>query len=412
LRDLILPTFHRHQGLQYFAEQGGIDLMRHVALIYDGKLPYDLKVMSGVAQYLQEGAEFITYTEEDALMNQKLPDLRTWHGDGIIADFDDPRVAAAVLRTKLPTVGFGGGFGWYPAKSGIPYFFSDQVKIGEMAADHLMERGLQHFAYCDYARSFTNIWSEERQRSFANRLAQYGFSCSVFRPVHKTTRQWSSVLTSLGKWLLSLPKPVGVMGANDRRAYHVLEACRTYQIQVPEQVAVLGVDNDEMLCQLSNPALSSIEQGAKQIGYQAAALLDRMMKSAKSVALRHVIAPIEVVTRKSTDVLAIEDGVSSTAMSFIRSNAHRGIGVGDVVRAVGMSRSTLETRFRTAVGHTVHDIIRRAQLDHARHLVAESGLAMKEIAANSGFQSVQHMTSLFTRAYGSPPARYRKNLIR
>lgn len=386
--------------------------MKHVALIYDGKLPYDLKVMSGVAQYMQEGAEFITYTEEDALVNQRLPDLRTWHGDGIIADFDDPRVAAAVLRAKLPTVGFGGGFGWYRSNAGIPYFFSDQAKIGEMAADHLMERGLQHFGYCDYARSFTNVWSEERQTSFTDRLAQYGFSCSIFHPIHKTTRKWSSVLTSIGKWLQSLPKPVGVMGANDRRAYHVLEACRTFQIRVPEEVAVLGVDNDEMLCQLSNPALSSIEQGAKQIGYQAAALLDKMMRSAKTVPVRNLIAPIEVVTRKSTDVLAIDDSIASIAMSYIRANAHRGIGVSHVVKAVGMSRSTLETRFRTATGHTVHEIIRRVQLNYARHLVADSGLAMKEIAANSGFQSVQHMTSLFAKTYGLPPARYRKNFIR
>lgn len=386
--------------------------MRHVALIYDGKLPYDLKVMSGVAQYLQEGAEFIPYAEEDALKNQKLPDLRTWRGDGIIADFDDPGVAAAVLRSRLPAVGFGGGFGWYPRNAGIPYFFSSQKKIGEMAADHLMERGLRHFAYCDYARSATNAWSEERQGSFAARLAKYGNSCSIFHPVHKTTRQWSSVLASLGKWLLTLPKPIGVMGANDRRAHHVLEACRAYEIRVPEEVAVLGVDNDEMLCQLSSPALSSIEQGAKQIGYQAAVMLDRIMAGAKPGKLDHVVAPIAVVTRKSTDVLAIQDEVTASAMNFIRDKAHLGINVSDVVDAIGMSRSTLESRFRDSLGRTVHEVIRRIQLDHARRLVSETSLAMKEIAANTGFRSVQHMTSLFGRSFGATPARYRKELIR
>ena len=108
------------RGPRAFAGAGGSGQMRHVALIYDAKLPYDLKVISGVALYMQEGAEFITYTEEDALSNQRLPDLRSWHGDGIIADFDDPKVAAAVLRCKLPAVGFGGGFGWYPAQAGIP----------------------------------------------------------------------------------------------------------------------------------------------------------------------------------------------------------------------------------------------------------------------------------------------------
>jgi len=385
--------------------------MRHVALIYDAKLPYDLKVISGVALYMQRSTEFVTFTEEDALKNQRLPALRSWRGDGIIADFDDPNVATAVLRSKLPTVGFGGGFGWYPQNAGIPYFFSDQRKIGEMAADHLMERGFQNFGYCDFARSATNVWGVERGGSFAARLAQHGFSCSLFHPPYKTVRNWTSVLASIGNWLQSLPKPVGVMGANDRRAYHVLEACREHKIRVPEEVAVIGVDNDEMLCQLSNPALSSIEQGAKQIGYQAAALLDRMMRGARPRRRHYVIAPIAIVTRRSTDVLAIEDPLILEAMAFIRSNSQHGINVTDVVKAVGVSRSTLESRFKASVGETIHAVIRRIQLDRARRLISETNLAMKEIAAHTGFKSIQHMTSLFGKAFGQTPGRYRKHLI-
>lgn len=395
----------------WFDDAAGVKTMQHVALIYDAKLPYDLKFMSGVARYIQEGAEFIIYTEEDALKNQRLPDLRSWHGDGIIADFDDPNVASAVLRSRLPTVGFGGGFGWYTRPVGIPYFFSDQRKIGKMAAEHLMERGFRHFAYCDFARSPTNAWSEERQRSFAAELSKRRFSCSVFHPKHKTIRHWNSVLAALGKWLLELPKPVGVMGANDRRAHHVLEACRAHKIRVPGEVAVLGVDNDEMLCQLSNPALSSIEQGAKQKGYEAAVLLDRMMKGKGPRRLHYVIAPIGVVTRRSTDVLAIKDSLAADAMAFIRSHFHTGISVTDVVSALGMSRSTIELRFRSSVGQSVHEVIRRVQLDRARQLITETNLAIKEIAANTGFRSVQHMTSLFGECFGQTPARYRKELL-
>ena len=385
--------------------------MRQVALIYDGKLPYDLKVMSGVAKYIQEGADFILYTEEDALKNQRLPDLRSWHGDGIIADFDAPNVAAAVQRSRLPAVGFGGGFGWYSKDSGMPYFFSDQAKIGEIAAGHLIERGFRNFAYCDYARSATNVWSEERQNSFATTLAKHGLSCSVYRPKHKTTRQWNSMLSSIGSWLLSLPKPVGVLGANDRRAYHVLEACRASQIRVPEEVAVLGVDNDEMLCQLSNPALSSIEQGAKTIGYEAALLLESMMSGARPRKIHHVISPIGIVTRRSTDVLAIEDEISANAMIYIRSHFHTGISVADVVSAVGTSRSTIESRFKASVGQSVHDIIRKIQLDRARELISETNVAIKEIASNTGFRSVQHMTRLFGDAFGQTPAKYRKSRL-
>jgi LacI family transcriptional regulator len=385
--------------------------MRRVALIYDAKLPYDLKVISGVALYMQEGADFITYIEEDALKDQKLPDLRSGRVDGIIADFDDPGVADAVLRSKLPAVGFGGGYGWYSQDSGIPYFFNDQRMIGEMAADHLLERGFRSFGYCGYVRNPQNLWNGERQQSFAARVASRGFPCSVYRPLHRTTRQWDFVLASLGSWLRSLPKPVGVMGANDRRARHVLEACRAYQLRVPGEVAVIGVDNDETLCLLSTPALTSIEQDAKRIGHEAAALLDRMMRGRKARQRHIVVNPVGVVTRKSTDVFAIEDSVVVDGIAFIRSNAYAGIKAADVVKALAFSRSGLESRFKATMGHTIHEVIRKVQLDSARDMISATNLAIKQVAANTGFKSVQHMTSLFGKAFGLTPARYRKRLM-
>jgi len=386
--------------------------MRHVALIYDAKLPYDLKVISGIALYVQEGADFITYIEEDALKNQRLPDLRSWRGDGIIADFDDPGVADAVLRSRLPAVGFGGGYGWYSPDSGIPYFFNDQSMIGQLAADHLLERGFRNFGYCGYVRDPKNLWNGERQQSFAARVASRGFHCSVYRPLHKTARDWNSVLASLGSWLRSLPKPVGVMGANDRRAHHVLEACRAYQLRVPEEVAVIGVDNDEILCQLSSPALSSIEQDAKGIGHEAAALLDRMMRGKKPRQQHIIVKPIGVVTRKSTNIFAIDDAAVLEGMRFINSHAHEGIKAADIVSALAISRSSLETHFKARMGYTLHEVIRKVQLDSARHMILETNLAIKQVAANTGFKTVQHMTSLFGKAFGLTPAKYRKQMTR
>ena len=177
--------------------------MRRVALIYDAKAPYDLKVISGISRYVQEGAEFNIYIEEDVLKSQKLPDLRSWHGDGILADFDDPGVADAVSRAKLPVVGFGGGFGWYPRRSRIPYFFSNQVAVAEMAANHLLDRGFQHFAYCGFIPNPTNLWSDQNViELLPGRLTPRGFSCHMLsRGLHKTTRQWNSILASLVSWL-------------------------------------------------------------------------------------------------------------------------------------------------------------------------------------------------------------------
>jgi LacI family transcriptional regulator len=175
---------------------------------------------------------------------------------------------------------------------------------------------------------------------------------------------------------------------------------------------VIGVDNDELLCQLCTPELSSIEQNAKQIGYDAASLLDRMMQGKMPRRRHYVLEPIGIVTRRSTDVFAIEDSLISNAMTFIRINAHSGIKVSDVVKALGVSRSSLESRFKATTGYTIHETIRKIQLDHARRMISETGLAVKEVAVNAGFRSVQHMTSLFGKAFGRSPARYRKESIR
>src|SRR5580704_11438983 len=362
------------------------DRTRRVALIYDAKLPYDLKVISGIARYVQEGADLNIYIEEDALKRQRLPDLRSWHGDGILADFDDPGVAAAVSRARLPVVGFGGGYGWYSPQSGIPYFFSNQTAVA-------------------------NLWGEERCRAFAERVSTRGFPCHIYPVVHRTTRQWNSVLASMGRWLKRLPKPVGLMAANDKRARHVLEACHTYGLHVPEEVAVIGVDNDEVLCQLSSPPLSSVEQDAKRIGYEAIALLDRLMGGEKARQRHFFIDPLGVVTRHSTDILAVQDRLVARAIALIQSAASKGIRVRDVVNSLAISRSTLETRFKTATGNTISTAIRRSQLQRVQRMIAETNLAMKEIAAVTGFKSVQHMTTSFGKTFGRTPAKYRKAML-
>lgn len=388
--------------------------MRHpkrIALIYDARLAYDLKVMTGVAAYQQQGGDYSVYIEENALRDQRLPDLRAWKGDGIIADFDDPKIARAVVHSRLPVVGFGGGYGWYLPKSRIPYFFPNNEAVSHLAATHLLDRGLRHFAYCGYAHTPINGWSEEREKSFSEAINRAGYSCSVYRGRYKRTRQWVSVQNSLGKWLLSLQKPLGVMAANDNRARQVLETCRAFNLKVPQEVAVIGVDNDELLCQLSSPLLTSIEQGAKRIGYEAAALLDEMMQGRKPSELHYVTQPVGVVTRRSTDIFAIDDPKVAQAIGFISEHAVEGIKVRDVVNAVAISPSGLEHRFKSALGYTIRASIRRVQLECARRLITDTTLPLKQVAAKSGFKSVQHLTTLFGKAFGHPPGEYRKVVV-
>jgi len=382
--------------------------VRHVALIYDARQLYDVKVMAGVAAYMRTVDNWSVYIEENWLGDQRLPDLRTWRGDGIIADFDDPRVAAQVTASRIPAVGFGGGFGWYDPGSRIPYFGPNDRAIARLAAEHLLDRGFHHFAFCGYPANRVNGWSQERGRQFAARVGEAGWSCSTYLGRHRSTRDWEGFCASLTRWLASLPKPVGLMAADDKRARQVLEVCRLAGIQVPDEVAVIGVDNDEMLCQLSHPSLSSVESGARRVGHQAAALLDQLMAGRRPRQLKFMADPEGVVTRQSTDVLAVDDGDVARAVALIRSNATAGLTVPEVCDALKLARSTLELRFKRVMGRTLFAEIRRVQLQRAERLVRASDLTLKQIAAQCGFQSVQHMTTLFAARFGRPPAAYRR----
>ena len=382
---------------------------RRIALIYDARSAYDTKVMAGIATYLHEAVGWNVYIEENALKDQRLPDLGTWKGDGIIANFDHPRVAAAVVKSRLPAVGFGSGYGWYPPASEIPYFFTNNVAITALAADHFVSKGLRHFAFCGYPASRINGWSSERQDSFKAELARRGYPCKVYPAKTATEATWVSLHRSLDAWLRSLPKPVGILASNDIRGRQILESCRDCSLRVPENVAVLGVDNDELLCSLSSPLLSSIEQGAKRLGYEAAKLLDSLMSKPASLRSRkNVIDPFGVVARASTDVLAIEDPHLAKAMTFISHHFADGISVEDVVAAGGLSRSGMEKKFRASLRFSIGSAIRRFQLERARELILTTNLPLKEIAANLSYPSVQHMTTIVRRAFGHPPARLRQ----
>jgi len=380
--------------------------VRHVAVIVDAARPYDRKIIRGVAAYGKEAGNWSLYVEEDPL--EKLPDLRTWRGQGIVANFDDRKVAAAVRGLRVPVVGVGGGYGWYDPATRIPYFLVDNAAIARQAAEHLLDCGFRHLAYCGYPCTRINRWSEERARAFHDRAAEAGCPCSVYTGRHETARNWPELQRGLTTWLRTLEKPLGLMACNDVRARHVLEACRTLGLRVPDDVAVIGVDNDEMICDLTDPPLSSVEQGAQRMGYQAAALLDRLMSGKTTRQLRFVVEPEGVVPRRSTDTLAIDDPEVALAMRFIRDRACEGIHIDDVVGAVGPSRSTVERRFKAVVGRTIHAEIDRVRLERARELITTTDLPLKRVATLAGFKYVQYLTKLFRERLGQTPAAFRK----
>lgn len=388
-----------------------------VAVILDAARPYDRLIIAGVAQFARERTQWSLYVEEDPL--QKLPDLARWHGQGIIANFDDRRVATAIRGLGIPVVGVGGGYGWHEPSSGIPYIYTDNAAIGRLGAEHLLACGFETLAFCGYPRTTTSGWSEERAAAFAEACTRAKRPCHAFSGRHGNARHWADLQGELTRWLSQLPKPMGLMACNDVRARHVLEACRTLGLRVPRDVAVLGVDNDEMICELTDPPLSSIDQAARRIGYEAAATLDRLMQTAagrgrrrhslrgQSAAERLVVPPIGVVARASTDTLATSDPAVIETLHALRRTPWIKPAVEALAAAVGLSRTSLESRFKAAVGRSLHEEYIRLRLAAARRLITGSDLPLKTVAARTGFPSVQYMTTFLRRHTGLTPARLR-----
>ena len=372
--------------------------------------PYDRGIIRGIAHYMHEVGNWSLYAEEDPI--QKLPDLRHWDGDGLIVDFDDRKVATALREVCTPVVGIGGGYGWYDPASNIPYLVTDNATIGTLAAEHLLDCGLTQFAFCGFPRTRVNGWSAERAKAFRARIRRRGHSYSIYTGTQASARRWSDIQQGLVEWLKTLHCPLGLMACNDARARHVLEACRTLGLRVPDDVAVIGVDNDEIMCELTRPPLSSVEQGTFQMGYEAAALLDRLMAGRRPRRKEYLIPPAQLVARQSTDVLAVDDPDVATAIRFIRAHACEGIQLADVLEQVAVSCSTLEKRFRTLLGRTIHSEIQRVQIEQVKQLLDTTSLSIQQIMRRAGFNYVQYMTSLFHRMTGYTPAEYRTRNMR
>jgi len=382
---------------------------RRVAVLGNVARRYDRRVIQGVTAYVRKTGGWNLYVEEDPL--QKLPKLEKWDGDGIIANFDDHKIAVAVRELTIPVIGFGGGRGWYDPACGVPYFTTDNAAIGRLAAEHLLDCGFTRLAFYGNPRRRLAQWSEERERAFGQRADDAQVSCAVYHGRHADAQHWLRQLRELSAWLKSLSKPIGLMACTDIRARQVLEACRTIGARIPEDVAVIGVDNDEMICELTTPPLSSIEQGSRQIGFQAAALLDRLMagRARAKRPSRHVIAPEALISRQSTDVLACNDPELTRAIRFVREHACDPISVADVLRIVPVSRSTLENRFRASLSRTVHAEIQRVQVERARELLVHTDLLIKQIAVRCGFKYVPYLTRVFSLQVGLSPIEYRRH---
>lgn len=377
-----------------------------VAILTGLSQPSDRRMIQGVIAYAREQANWDLYIEEKPL--HRLPRLREADTQGAIVGFDDRETATAIRGLKIPLVGFGGGHAWYDPASGIPYFTTDNAAIARLAAQHLLDCGFSRLACYGDRPGRLHRWCERRIQAFRHEAQRAGVACSILRARSPTARNWIKLQRELSAWLAALPKPVGVFACTDFRARHVLQVCRTIGVPVPDDVAVVGVDNDEMLCELTTPPLTSIEQGYFQIGYQAASLLERLMRREKPPQFRWAIPPERLVARQSTDVVACQDEDMATALRFIRRHACAGIDVAAVQETIHASRSTLDRKFLATLGRTVHAEIQRVQVERVKQLLVASSLMVKQIAKRCGFRYAEYMTMVFQRHTGQSPIQYRQ----
>lgn len=372
---------------------------RKVALLIETSNAYARGLVQGVVHYVREHHPWSFQMMEQGRGDDPPPWLAEWDGDGVIARIETPRIARAVVKCGLPTVDLSAA----RLVPTVPWVETDDAEIAHIAAEHLIERGFKHFGYCGDARFNWSVW---REGFFSDELRKAGHDCHAYRGDEAVT-DLDAQSRHLANWIRELPKPVGIMACYDRRGQQVLDACRNASLAVPDEVAVVGVDNDELLCELAAPPLSSVIPNTHRTGYEAAALLDRMMSGKKVTAKSHLIAPLGVAARQSTDVLAIDDREVAGAVRFIREHACEGINVSDLMGSVKLSRRVLEQRFQKLLGRTPHEEILHVRLNRVQRLLAETDLPLYLIAERAGFEHVEYLSVAFKRELGKTPRQFR-----
>jgi LacI family transcriptional regulator len=331
-------------------------------------------------------------------------DLRRLSPAGAIAYVCTRPLATAVRRFRGSVVNVCGALAGLP----FPAVGIDNEAVGRTAADHFLGRGFKRFAFLGHGGF---AFSTRREEGFACRLWETGYSVATYhapggedfrpngRPIGPSTR--------LGDWLQRLPKPCALFACNDIWGGYATEVCRRVGIAIPDELAVVGVDDDDLLCELARPRLSSVRVPSERIGFEAAAMLDRLLSGRKPPRVPTLLPPTGVAVRQSSDLLAIDDAAVKVMLGRIRQAGDVPVRVDDVVRELSVCRRSAERRFRSVVGRGIAAEIRRSRVERAKELLAETGLSVADVAARTGFASPQRFAVAFRRTEHMTPTAYR-----
>ncbi len=381
-----------------------------VALLIETSRAYGRGLCQGIAEFARAHGEWNFVLHEWGI-RRGIPDwLEAWKGDGIICRLADPALAALLAKSRCPVVDIYGQIR-HPK---IPFLDTDANAVAQMAIRFLLDSAFNQFAFC----GFPGLWfSDDRQAAFVSGLKRLGFSTQCYQPLDSdystdvAEREASHPEGSqeLETWVKSLPPRTAILACNDVRAQQLLTVAVRSGRRVPEDLAVIGVDNDELICELTNPRLTSIRPDTRGLGYTAAHWLHLMMRGQSAPASSLLIPPLGICERGSTDVVASDDPYFVQAVRFIRSNVKAGIDVKSVVADVGCSRSTLEGRFKNLLGRTIKDEIIRVRVANACILLRETKLPMEKIASSCGFATASHFSRIFKSQHDMSPGKYRNS---
>ncbi|MBU6409836.1 MAG: XylR family transcriptional regulator [Verrucomicrobia bacterium] len=371
-------------------------------------------MLLGLADYMRGNGQWIIHRQEQSLMD-RVPDwLRAWRGDGVLTRMENPEALDWIRNLKVPVVQIHDT----PPFPDLPSVSANNGSIAGLVFEHFRERGFRHFAFCGFHGAKGR---DDRRDAFTRLVNKSGFHCHVFpgetrAAAAPTTSEAEAALLGyltaddrelVVQWLTKLPKPIGLMACNDIRGQQLTWVCHSAGVAVPDEIAIIGVHNDDVLCELSTPALSSVASNARRAGHQAAVVLARVI-AGERLPSRHVfVEPAGIVARRSTETLAVEDRQVATAVRFIHERACSGIAVRDVARAAAMSERTLERRFATIMGRSPGEEILRVRINKAKQLLAETDFSLNMIAEKTGFEYTEYISRIFKKKVGVTPGRFR-----
>ncbi len=377
-----------------------------VALMIETSTSFGRDLLRGITIYNKENDRWVVDLEQRSIHEPPPQWLNDWEGDGIISRLAWRAIAGFARAKGVPAIDVNEQY----SDLGLPLVFNDQQAIGRMGAEHLLGKGFRQFAFVGQPGG---DWSDGRGYGFRMAVEKVACTCDMFIGKGRTVNDyqnhiWETELGMLSSWVAGLPKPVGVMTCNAFRGLQLLDACRMSGIAVPEQVAVIAGDNEDIACEMAFPPLSAIDNSAREIGYHAAAMLDALMHGRRLRKTQIYVPPARIVARRSSEVMALDDPIVAEAVRFIHEWACDGIQVDDVVRQVKVSRTLLQRRFRKTLNQTLLDTIQEVRINRARELLSSTSLPLEEIVPRAGYNHIQNFTEQFKNRTGITPGQYRK----